>query len=539
MKYICSFFIWSVFVSSAYTQQFISSDLPIIIINTVSSIQDEPKISGTMAIINNGTGQINKITDAPNDFNGNIAIEYRGSTSQWFPKKPYGLSTTDANGVDINVSLLGMPKESDWVFNAAYNDKTLMRDMLCYILGGIMEYSPRGKYCELVINGEYQGVYILMEKIKRDKNRVDVDKLNIGIMVGDSLTGGYIIKIDKPTGSNSNVGWNSPYPAIPNSQQTTYFQIEYPKNEDINTAQQNYIKKHINDMEKAIAGPEYRDPIKGFRKYIDTKSLVDFIILNEISKNPDAYRLSTYFTKERDSDGGKIKFGPIWDFNLGFGNVDYCTQGNPEGLVITNFNQVCGGDGWVVHFWWNRFLSDANFYVDLKLRWKELRSKKFSDEKIISLVDSLNNLVAQAQVRNFKKWPILNEYVWPNYYVGGSYVNEISHLKEWLLLRMKWLDKEWKINGVNVDDSLNIENMVISIIPNLTNNIVHLKMRYPIKTTMKIRILDVSGKSFNVGTIKLIDQNTIEIDASMFPQGHYFVQITDIGKVKTYRFVKI
>ena len=104
MKYIFSFILCTTFIFYSYTQAFITSDLPIILINTVSNIPDEPKVAGIMAIINNGPDKINKITDTPNDYNGNIGIELRGSTSQWFPKKPYGLATVDANGEDKDVS---------------------------------------------------------------------------------------------------------------------------------------------------------------------------------------------------------------------------------------------------------------------------------------------------------------------------------------------------------------------------------------------------------------------------------------------------
>ena len=159
-------------------------------------------IKADMGIIYNGPGVINKISDVPNDYKGKIGIEFRGSTSQSFPKKPYGFETWDESGEDNDVKLLGMPKESDWTLNATYNDKTLMRDGLSYILAGsVMEYAPRVRYNELVINGQYRGIYLLVEKIKRDKNRVDISKIETTDNQGDALTGGYIIKIDKETGS--------------------------------------------------------------------------------------------------------------------------------------------------------------------------------------------------------------------------------------------------------------------------------------------------------------------------------------------------
>jgi len=484
MRFLISTVFFTFFATMTAQVNFTTSNLPIITIQTNGAqIQDEPKIKADMGIIYNGPGVINKISDVPNDYKGNIGIELRGSTSQSFPKKPYGFETWDESGEDIDVKLLGMPKESDWTLNATYNDKTLMRDGLCYILAGaVMEYAPRVRYNELVINGQYRGVYLLVEKIKRDKNRVDIAKIETTDNQGDALTGGYIIKIDKETGSNSGAGWNSLYAPYSGAWQKTYFQYEYPKADDISYEQRNYIRNHMNTVENSIAGQDFKDPLKGYRKYIDTQSLMDFIIINEISKNPDAYRLSTFFYKERDSDGGKIKFGPVWDFNLGFGNVDYCTQGNPEGLVLLNFNEVCPGDGWVIHFWWKKFLQDETFYNDLKQRWKYLRANQFSNDRINFVIDSLSNMLGQAQVRNFQQWPVLGQYVWPNYFIGNTYAEEVSYLKNWVKNRLIYLDKVWEIKDSNVTEQ---ENLPISIMPNPGNEIIQLKFTSSVPTGLQ------------------------------------------------------
>ncbi|MBC7885579.1 MAG: CotH kinase family protein [Saprospiraceae bacterium] len=210
---------------------FTKSNLPIIIIKTNGAqIQDEPKIMAEMHIINNGPGLENKITDTPNDYNGKIGIELRGSTSQWFPKKPYGFETWDDIGEDNDIKLLGMPKESDWTLNATYNDKSLIRDGLSYILAGsIMEYAPRVRYNELILNGQYQGIYLLIEKIKRDKNRVDIAKIETTDILGDALTGGYILKFDKETGSNSGQGWYSLYTPYPGACKILIFNMSIQK----------------------------------------------------------------------------------------------------------------------------------------------------------------------------------------------------------------------------------------------------------------------------------------------------------------------
>ena len=151
-----------------------SSNLPIIVIDTYEQvIPDEPKISAHMGIIFNGSGEINYITDSSSHYDGDIGIEIRGHSSQhYFPKKQYGLETRDSEGENINVSLLGMPEENDWILYAPYSDKSLMRNVLAYdIAKSLGSYAPRTQFCEVILNNDYVGIYVFMEKIKKDSNR--------------------------------------------------------------------------------------------------------------------------------------------------------------------------------------------------------------------------------------------------------------------------------------------------------------------------------------------------------------------------------
>ena len=174
---------------------------------------------------------LNAVADPATDYDGWISIEWRGSTSQGFPKKQYGLETQDEQGENNNVSLLGMPAENDWILNAPYSDKSLVRNVLAYDLANALgQYAPRTRFCELFLNDAYQGVYVLIEKIKRDKNRVDLIEMGPGDNSGDALTGGYIFKIDKFTGSGG-AGWDSS--VEPPQNVSPYFQYEYPDPTDI------------------------------------------------------------------------------------------------------------------------------------------------------------------------------------------------------------------------------------------------------------------------------------------------------------------
>lgn len=516
---------------------FTQSNLPIILINTQGQeIVDEPKITADMKIIYNGEDKENDLTDTIYHYDNKIGIEFRGSTSQSFPKKPYGFETRNEDGSELEIQLLGMPKEADWTFNATYNDKSLMRDGLTYILAGsFMEYAPRVRYSELMINGEYQGIYLLIEKIKRGKNRVNIAKMKNTDDSGDALTGGYIIKIDKESGSNSGEGWNSKYAPFLGAGQRTFFQYEYPKAKNITDPQKAYISNYISQVEDVINDSNYADPVSGYRKYIDDKSIMDYIIVNEITKNPDAYRLSTFFYKQRDSEGGKIKFGPVWDYNLALGNVDYCTQGDPEGLVIEEFNKVCPWDGWVIHFWWERFLQDSLFYDDLKLRWKSLRQEQLSDEIVFGTVDSLALLLDQPKDRNFQKWPILGQYIWPNYFVGNTYNEEIDFLKDWLEKRLAYLDEKWKIETtktVQTDDTGFI------IYPNPVTGTAYLKHSSDHSILKPIQVLDSYGKSVDIPVLST-ENTRLSYDFSTSQPGLYYIHFLSGDQVKFSKIVKL
>jgi hypothetical protein len=321
-----------------------SSNLPIVVINTNgAAISDEPKIPATMGIINRGAGLQNNLTDPFNDYNGKIGIEIRGSSSQSFPKKQYGIELKTDTGADRDASLLGMPAEEDWILFGPYNDKSLMRDVLTYQLGRALGrvYAPRTKYCEVVINNEYRGVYALIEKIKRDQNRVNIDRLEPQDNAGVELTGGYILKIDKPSG-NSGPGFNSKIPPWPNPRgQVITYQYEYPDFTEITSAQKTYIQNYIHSFEAALNGADFTDPQKGYSSFIDSDSFVDYLIMTELTRNVDGYRISTFLYKQKDTEGGKLVMGPIWDYNLGLGNADYCAGGITSGFAY-DFNSVCG-----------------------------------------------------------------------------------------------------------------------------------------------------------------------------------------------------
>ena len=405
--------------------------LPQFKINTSNkTIVDEPKIPASMDLYIDG--ELNK--------SYNIGIEIRGSSSQFFEKKSYGVETWDTNNEDIDTDLGGFPEEEDWILYGPFSDKSLIRNVLIFQLSNaIGMYGSRTDFYELTINDKFLGTYVLMEKIKRDKNRVNISK-----NLDEDISGGYIIKIDKPPdeGYTSANSFSSKFDTRGSyvGASDIKFLYTYPKSSEISNDQKNYIKNYLNDFEEALLSSNFQDPELGYQKYIDIDSFVDFLKLFEISKNIDAYRISTFMHKDKNQ---KLKMGPIWDFNLGFGNVNYCDAEITSGWSY-KFNDVCGGDNWKVPFWWNRLFEDPAFVSKLKNRWSDLRTNILSDQNLQDRIDEITNFLIEhnAPRRNFDKWTIIGKYVWPNNYIGNNYGEEISYLKNWLEKRVKWMDEE-------------------------------------------------------------------------------------------------
>ncbi len=428
---------------------FSSSNLPIISINTHGySIPDEPKIAATMGIIDNGPWTRNAVTDPFNDFYGEIGIEVRGSSSQQFPKKQYALETRDSAGNGVDKSLLKLPAESDWVLIAAYNDKTLLRDALMYALvARTGRYVSRTRYCELVLNGNYMGVYILAEKPKRNKNRVNISKLSPADTAGDALTGGYIIKEDKIEGADTQ-GWNSPYPPFSGCRFNVYYQYHYPSPGNIVPVQAAYIRQYMTNLEATFSGSDFSDSTKGYPALLDVDSFVDYSLFSEFGKNVDSYRLSAFMHKDRDSKGGRLVMGPMWDYTIAFGNCDFYDASIVTGLQLTYLvtsPSFVYADSFQVPFWWRLLSKDKSFHAAQCERWNELRKDLLSVDGINSWIDSVAAVIKEARERNFKRWPILGVHVWGNSFVGKTYEDEIAYLKEWIGQRISWMDSFFRL----------------------------------------------------------------------------------------------
>ena len=442
---------WLLMSLSVAAQSFTDSNLPIVVIETDggANIPDEPKILGTMKIIWHQDGSRNYMSDIDNpeflNYNGRIAIEMRGSSSQtMLDKKPYALETREDDGVNNNnVSILGMPTENDWILNSLAFDQTGMRDVLAYELSNRLgQYASRSMYCEVVINGDYKGLYAFMEKIKPDKNRVDIETMDPTCNDYPEVTGGYITKADKTTGGDP-VAWTmQDYGGGGWWGWSTYtdFIHHYPKPADITNAQDNYIHGVFTDL-ASVANQHNTSTTSGIPSVIDIPSFVDFMMMAEYTSNVDVYSLSTFFHKDRM---GKLRAGPIWDYNLAFG---YDAFGNRSKYNVWQFNNE---DNNGPKFWKDLFDTDL-FRCYLAKRWFELTEpgQPLNYDFVCNRIDEIDALITEAIPRDNQRWNQMQQH--------AQYVN---NMKNWLQQRINWLNQN--IGSDNGCSEVDLPPLVIS-----------------------------------------------------------------------------
>ncbi|MFP9113608.1 CotH kinase family protein [Flavobacterium sp. RHBU_3] len=403
---------------------FTESNLPIVIITTDNNaeIPDDPKIPASMKIIYHTDGGTNYVADQDTpsllNYNGRIKIELRGSTSQDLPKKQYGWTTYENdNTTKKKVSIMGMPKQNDWILNGLAFDSSLIRDYISYNLSRqIGFYTTRTQYCELVINGDYKGLYILQEKLKDDANRINIEAIDENASEGMALTGGYITKADKTTGGDP-VAWSmSSYSG------TTDFIHELPKPDDITTAQNDYIHQKFNSL--AITSHiNNTDFATGYPAIIDIPTFVDFMIMGELTSNVDSYQVSTFFHKDI---GGKLRAGPIWDFNLTYGNDLFMYGFDRSHTDVWQFDN---SDNNGPKFWKDLF-SSPEFKCYFSRRWNELTQpgQPLSYDSIVDFINQTVDLIYDASVREQQRWGTV-----PNF------EGDIYNMKNWLSQRIAWI----------------------------------------------------------------------------------------------------
>ena len=384
-----------------------SSDLPILVLENFGrgtpgrAFQD-----AFLAVFEPDETGRSRLT-SPVDVGSRIGVHVQGNSSANFPKPGYRVELRDETDQDRAIELIGLPAESDFILKGPYEqDRTLIKNSLAHELSRqIGHYAPRTRFVELyarfsggasgaVSENHYHGVYALTERIKADQNRVDIERLSSKQNTEPEVTGGYMFKIDPP-------GSDFPFTTSRGSE-FVLFEPDPPTSE-----QQSFIRNHINKLEAALYGPDFTDPEFGYQAYIDVDSFINESMIRSLARQ--VFSNSTYLFKDR---GGKVSFGPVWDFNSAF------MQG--------------GSDLGEHHTWYSRLFRDLNFAQQWVDRWQELRGSVFTIEHINATVDGMAAEVAEAQIRNFEQWPLTRPL--------PDYVAEISRLKDWLARRLEAMD---------------------------------------------------------------------------------------------------
>jgi hypothetical protein len=471
-----------------------STRLPIVLLHTQGQeIPYEGKITAQMEVKYNGPGTFTQVTDPSNAYSGPIGIGLRGATSSGYPQAPYSIETRNADGSNLNVPLLGMPDENDWVLLSNYNDRSLVRNALASHLSRAMgQYAPRMQLCEVVLDSAYRGVYLIGEKIKRDGGRVAIARLDTNENAGDDVTGGYILQQNLWSPQNS---FQSNYSPIDHPGFDVHFLYEYPEPEVITDAQKTYIAAFVDTLETALYSTTFTDPDAGYRAFMDVPSFINYFLVNELARNNDGFKKSVFFHKDKNSNGGKLKAGPVWDFDWAWKNLWGCDLfSNTDGSGWAHRINDCPTDNYSTG-WYIRLLQDAGFANELRCTYEEHRTGVLSEASIHAWIDSVGTLVAEAQDRHFRKWPILG--------VSGpapevlacatTYAAELDTLKHWIDLRLTWLDANLPglCSGVGVPQQPTVE---FACLPNPTDGPVRFSGMLDAGATWDLVLHDAVGR---------------------------------------------
>jgi spore coat protein H len=399
-----------------------SSHLPLVVIDTGGvAIEQNEKHSATIAIIDH-EGGYNHTTDVPT-LAATALINIRGKTSAKFPKKQYRLNfTVSLNSTQrASYAVMGMPPETDWVLNGPYLDKTLVRDYLMYNLAGeIMAWAPHARFCEVFLDGNYEGLYLMTEAVTVDENRVDVSR-------GNNLNGavGYLLYRDILDHTKTPIQTFGMLAA-----KTSYeLGIEFPSPSNLTDANLTYIVNDVNDFEQKLYLLENGDKTRAYADELDLGSFVDYYILNEFAMNRDAGSFSTYAYRD---PRGKLTMGPVWDFN---NCLDNYVDETPYTRLYMNYTN-----------WYSALIHDKVFVETVIQRYKQLRGSILSETRILQMIDDIAAYLGPAVVRNFARWNTILESKFLGESEDGhdrnsyTYQEAVNQLKNAIILKGRFLD---------------------------------------------------------------------------------------------------
>lgn len=411
----------------------VTLDLPILVIDGYGQGEPGREFVDAAAMLFEPTGGYASLS-APPTLATRIGYHLRGTSSSLFEKTPYRVEFRDNTDDDADHPVLGMPAESDWVLRGPYPDKALIREALTFDLARAMGFqAPRYAFVEFYHNvadrplsaDDYLGVYMIVETIKNSKNRLDLKQLDEDDVTLPKITGGYIFKFEWLTAEEPTLECEG-RPA------TCWHYLEVVDPSPLQPEQRAWLTQHLQQFNDLMQSRGFADPTTGYPAWIDTASFVDSLIINELTRNFDAYARSSYFHKDRD---GKITAGPLWDLDITYG--------------------VGGGDnletaGWQYeqprwpkpNNWINRLVTDPVFLDLVRARWAQLRQGLLSDAQLDARLAALTAPLVNAADRNFQRWPILTEekigpIVTPT---ADTWPGQVQAMRDWMSGRMAWLD---------------------------------------------------------------------------------------------------
>jgi len=410
-----------------------TSDLPVLIFHNFG--RGRPPASGQQPAYLQVFEPISGVTSLTNEptLTSRVGIGARGSSTLGYPKVSMNLELRDEFEADDDRELLGLPSDSDWVLYAPNNfEPVLIHNPLAHQLSrDLGRYSSRTRFVEVylisdTVNGTvrtstYQGIYVLEERVTRSRDRVDIAKLEPEHTRAPEVTGGYILKVDRPgPGENGLVAANQGLVYVDPPE----VEITLPER----SGQRQYLQSYLNSFGNALYGANWTHPETGYRRFIDVDSWIDHHLLNVLTFNVDALRLSTYFHKPR---GGKLTFGPLWDFDRALNSTDG-RDANPRIWSSSGgtdfFNES-------TQAWWGRLFTDPEFFQRWIDRYQELRRAQFATTNLWRLTDQQAGIVRRAQPREFTKWGVPLR--------GGTYQAEVNLLKTWLSNRVEFMDRQF------------------------------------------------------------------------------------------------
>ncbi len=445
------------------TGETFSSNLPVIVIDTLGQNVDNSRAfkQTTISVTRPGEESGRTVLGEPAEYAGPAGVHLRGESSAGFGQKSYSLELRDEDEDDHDASLLGMPADSDWALYGPWSEKSLMRNKLTFDwmreLRGDDGTSMRSEFCELFLNqrgtetlgyDSYQGVYLLMEKIKRGQDRVPIENLNEYTVDPDMITGGYIIRKDKVDGGKDS--WSTGTYNIP---------LQSFDPDRFNLEQLAYVKAYMNHFESALRGDDFTHPTKGYQKYIDVETFIDAQWFVEFTKQVDGYVFSTYWHKPRN---GRLRAGPLWDFNISLGNADYATGDRSKGWLYDNRD----GHGQI---WYPRLHDDPEYHLAHWDRYWQMRHSMLSDDAVdaiidthmVTLLDGYSEDVGNREpesvqnpvTRHFRKFPHLGNRQWPNPPAEtqiDTWQEEVDYMRDWFKDRLDWIDDQSMPKGTQV-----------------------------------------------------------------------------------------